>query len=220
MIVAVFADYVLRRLDHGVIHDNKILDDNLHVNVRHFIHLKGTGYDDEEAEGDDDILDAPAGMDATPGIEPALRDLQRASIKAGQELALQAFAISTARKQGSQTSDRVSRVHGELLLRTRILRRWCTRFVSIVDHRYFGAVLFLFCHDASREARQRNGTVALQNSRMIVLADTSVREIETNKKTGTTALFELRTSQRKYVFACENDERREFWLSNMTMCAE
>lgn len=187
---------------------------------RQFIDLKNSGNrrtadDDDEGE----VFDAPPDMVAAPGIEPALRDLQRASIRAGNELAFTAFALGTAQREGAPPPDKVSRVQGQLNLRTRILRRWVTRYASIVDHQYFGAVLFLFCSDGvTSEVRTRKGAVALRNSKMIVLADTSVREIEVNRRNQTCSLFELRTAQRKYIFACEDDARREFWLSNLTMC--
>lgn len=181
---------------------------------RHFIYLKGTGYEDDD---DDDVFDGPKEMGKCPEIEPALKDLQRASIKAGNELAVAAFAVSTAHRYDQKADDRVSRAQGELFLRSRFLRRWHARYASIVDHAYFGAVLFLFCHDSDSS---RAGAVALKNSKMIVLASSSVREIQAHRRKQDVSLFELCTSQRKYVFACEDDECREYWLSHMTMCDE
>lgn len=176
----------------------------------------GGGDDEEEGE----VFDASERVMGTPGLEPALSDLKRASVQAGNELAMTAFTLHTPPRNGGEPMpDKVSRVNGQLLLKTRVLRRWITRFVSIVDHQYFGAVMFLFCHDATKDERAKTGAVTLRNSKMIVLADTNVREVSTTlRRSPKSALFELRTTQRKYLFAAENCSKREFWISQIASC--
>jgi hypothetical protein len=183
---------------------------------RHFKDLKLSRMKGEEEGEDDDgaIFDGPAAMmNGVPDIEPALRDLQRASIKAGHELAIVAFGASTAQRKGVPPADRVSRAQGELSLRSRILRRWNSRFASVVDHAYFGAVLFLFCLDAKETKR---GGLALKNSKMIVLADTHVQEVDVRRRSRVSYLLELRTAQRRYVFCCDDERQRNYWVSNLT----
>jgi hypothetical protein len=167
-----------------------------------------------DTDDDGDVLDAPSGMTRFPDVEPAFRDLQRTSIKAGHELAVVAFGASTAQMRGAPRRDRVSRAQGELLLRSRFFRLWHSRFASVVDHAYFGAVLFLFCLDR-KDAREG---IVLKNSKMIVLADTRVQEVDIRRRGRVCHLLELKTSQRKYVFACDDKRQRDYWLNNFTRC--
>lgn len=170
----------------------------------------------------EEVLDAPPEMAQHPGIEPALRDLQRASIRAGNELAVAAFTASTALAHGARRESQVSRAHGEVLLRGRFLRMWTKRYASVVDHAYFGAVLFLF-HAVdgpaySKQQHNEDRSLVLRNSKMIVLADTNVQEVDVRRKNRTAFLFELSTSQRKYVFACQSPRQRAYWVDNLTRC--
>jgi hypothetical protein len=180
---------------------------------RRFKDLKLSRMNGEEEEDDGAIFDGPAAMTGVPDIEPALRDLQRASIKAGHELAVVAFGASTVQRKGVPAGDRVSRAQGELSLRSRFLRRWNSRFASVVDHAYFGAVLFLFCLDAKETKR---GGLALKNSKMIVLADTQVQEVDVRRRSRVSYLLELKTAQRRYVFSCDDERQRNYWVNNLT----
>lgn len=168
----------------------------------------------EEDDDDGDVFDVPTDMIQGTKGNNALRELQRASVTAGNELAAQVRQMAS--KGPTHGRERISRAQGELELRSRFFRRWNTRYASIVDHAYFGAVLFLFRHDTKAS---RQGTIALKNSKMIVLADSTVREMDGFRKNGPSSLFELRTAQRKYVFACLDDEQRNYWLDNLTSYA-
>jgi hypothetical protein len=176
--------------------------------------LKLSRMNDDDVDDDDyGVFDAPASIAAFPGLEPAMRDLQRASVKAGHELAAVAFGASTAQRHSASTAERVSRAQGELLLRSRFLRRWNSRFASVVDHAYFGSVLFLFCMDAKAT---KPGGLVLKNSKMIVLADAHVQRVDGHRKLTASYLLELKTAQRSYLFACENERQRRYWLDNFT----
>ncbi len=176
-------------------------------------------------EDDADVLDVPSDLISGTEGGKALRELQCASVTAGNELAEQVRQYAARSEVQAQASsdeavsergyrqEKISRAQGELELRGRFLRRWNTRYASIVDHAYFGAVLFLFRHD-SKASRQ--GTIALKNSKMIVLSDSTVREVEGIRKNGPPSVFELRTAQRKYVFACLDDTSRQYWMDQLT----
>lgn len=181
----------------------------------------GSRHDEDDA----DVLDVPSELISSTEGGKALRELQCASVTAGNELAEQVREYAARSEIQAQASsdeavseagyrrDKISRAQGELELRGRFLRRWNTRYASIVDHAYFGAVLFLFRHD-SKASRQ--GTIALKNSKMIVLSDSTVRELEGIRKNGPPSVFELRTAQRKYVFACLDDTSRQYWMDQLT----
>lgn len=194
-------------------------------------YIGSNGKSSGEEEDDDDVLDVPRDMMSGSSGGKALRELQCASVTAGNELAEQVrqyAARSDAQKETKVevepapsidreiASDKISRAQGELELRSRFFRRWNTRYASIVDHAYFGAVLFLFRHDSKAS---RSGTIALKNSKMIVLAESTVRELDGFRKNGPPSLFELKTAQRKYVFACLDDAQRKYWLDNLTSYA-
>lgn len=167
-----------------------------------------------EDDDDGDVYDIPRDMMAGSGGGRALRELQCASVKAGNELAEQVRKLESQQKEAQRLSQpqKISRAQGELELRSRFLRRWNTRYASIVDHAMLGAVLFLFC--GLRAAR--GGQVALKASKMIVLAESTVRELEGARKTGPSFFFELKTAQRKYVFACVDNAQRKYWLENLS----
>lgn len=186
-----------------------------------YLHTGGKSGAEEEDDGD--VLDVPKDMMTSSTGGKALRELQCASVTAGNELAEQVrqyAAQSDAKKEArvstkpeARKADKISRAQGELELRSRFFRRWNTRYASIVDHPFFGAVLFLFRHDSKAS---RSGTIALKNSKMIVLADSTVRELDGFRKNGPSSLFELKTTQRKYVFACLDETQRKYWLENLT----
>lgn len=168
----------------------------------------------DEAE-EDGALDVPTAMAGRPGAEGALRDLQRASITAGKELANNLKLMHTKKEDAlsarlSTRRSGVSKVQGELLLRSRIFRRWNLRYASIVHQGYYGAVLLLF----RPEQKGLAGVMAMKNSKMIALTESSARLVE-NKRSNGLYLFELRTSQRSYRFGCKSREGRDFWMRHL-----
>lgn len=158
---------------------------------------------DEEEDGG---LDVPKRMTRRPGAEGALKDLQRASITAGRELQ-QSLRMMAKGEQQKKTRD--SKVQGDLFLRSRIFRRWNLRYASIVQQGYFGAVLLLF----RPEGRGVASGLALKSSKMIALAESTVRVVEGKRLDLFT--FELKTSQRTYTFACNDEEQRDYWMKNL-----
>lgn len=165
---------------------------------------------DEEEDG---TLDVPRGLVHQPGAQGALRDLQRASVTAGNEIATSLRLIGDAQQKNGVSEAKkksLSRVQGDILLRSRIFRRWNVRYASIIHQGYFGAVLLLF----RPEQRSTLGGIALRNSKMIALTETSVRKVE-NAKRPKPYMFELKTSQRTYTFACNEESGRDFWMSKL-----
>ncbi|PXF48363.1 hypothetical protein BWQ96_01823 [Gracilariopsis chorda] len=168
-------------------------------------------------DDDDGALDVPKRIVSRPAATGALKDLQRASITAGRELASSLRMMAEAEKKGNVAASvpragSVSKAQGELLLRSRIFRRWNLRYASIVHQGYFGAVLLLF----RPESRGVLGSIALRNSKMIALTETAVRRLE-SKKPNSPFMFELRTSQRTYTFGCKEAEGREFWVNHLSL---
>lgn len=173
----------------------------------------------QEVEDEDDgTLDVPNRFTRRPGAEKALRDLQRASVTAGNEISANLRKMSNAHDKVERTTtieDKVSRVQGDVLLRSRIFRRWNLRYASVVHQGYFGAVLLLFTPDSKGGVSAR-GTFALKSSKMIALAESSVKKVDNVRKAGSDFVFELKTSQRTYSFACNDEEGRDFWVKNLS----
>lgn len=169
-------------------------------------------------EDDDGTLDVPKRFTHRPGAEGALRELQRASITAGNEIS-ESLRLMNAQQESSQQTkeaptkhEKVSRVQGDIFMRSRIFRRWNLRFASIIHQGYFGAVLLLFRADTKSGL---GGALSLRSSKMIALADCDVRKVENVRKPSSMYMFELKTSQRKYMFACNDEEGRDFWVKNL-----
>lgn len=165
---------------------------------------------DDEEEGE--ALDVPDRLTVGPGAAAARLDLQRCTIRVHKQLLHQLKTNSMKAEPIAQTvDDELSRCQGELWLKSRIpMRGWKKRYGSIVDHAYFGPVLFLFKYDAK-------GNVALHHSMMIVLVDSDVRlgKNTTAKDSGYRCEFVLRTTKRKYVLAANHTMRRDYWLRNL-----
>lgn len=180
---------------------------------------KKNGPQRQEVEDDDDgTLDVPNRFTRRPGAEKALRDLQRASVTAGNEISANLRKMSNAHdkvERATTKEDKISRVQGDVLLRSRIFRRWNLRYASIVHQGYFGKVLLLFRPD-SKGGISPTGTFALKSSKMIALAESSVKKVDNSRKAGSDFMFELKTSQRTYTFACNNEEGRDFWVKNLS----
>lgn len=172
----------------------------------------------QEMDDDDDgALDVPNRFTRKPGAATALRDLQRASVTAGNEISANLRAMSNAEEKVKRvnTRERISKAQGDILLRSRLFRRFNLRYASIVHQGYFGAVLLLFTPD-SKGGISPSGTFALKSSKMIALAESSVKKVESSRKTSQGYMIELKTSQRTYTFACSDEESREFWIRNLS----
>lgn len=189
---------------------------------------------DQSNEDDDGGLDVPARISANPAAGLALRDLQRASVTAANELSnsirlmseqdnvrhpeahSEARTHSSNHPGGSVTcgSDRETQRQGQLFLRTRLFRRWNMRYATIVNQAYFGPVLILFRPDSKQLLQS---SVSLKNSKMIALVHSSVSSVDKPRKHGNNMLFvfEVTTSQRTYVFACTGVKQREYWMSQL-----
>lgn len=168
-------------------------------------------------DDDDGGLDVPNRFTRRPGAANALRDLQRASVTAGNEISANLRFASNAQEKvkRANTKERVSKAQGDILLRSRIFRRFNLRYASLVHQGYFGAVLLLFTPD-SKAGISPSGTFALKSSKMIALAESSVRRVDNARKTNQGYMFELKTCQRTYTFACNDEKSREFWINNLS----
>lgn len=191
------------------------------------------------SSGDDDDDDAHVGFDVPdrltigPGAAAARLDLHRCTIRVHKQLVDQIKTHSmkspTAASGGSGGKGKdgkngrannnnkgggdedMSRCQGELWLKSRVpMRGWKKRYGSIVDHAYFGPVLFLFKYDAK-------GNVALTNSMMIVLVDSTVRlgKNTTTKDREYRCEFLLKTTKRRYTIAANHTMRRDYWLRHL-----
>lgn len=186
------------------------------------------------SSGDDDDDDAHVGFDVPdrltigPGAAAARLDLHRCTIRVHKQLVDQikthsmkspTAATGGGKKDGkngrtnnkSSDDEDMSRCQGELWLKSRVpMRGWKKRYGSIVDHAYFGPVLFLFKYDAK-------GNVTLTNSMMIVLVDSHVRlgKNTTTKDREYRCEFVLKTTKRRYTIAANHTMRRDYWLRNL-----
>jgi hypothetical protein len=182
--------------------------------------------EDNDNEEADDLFDIPTRLTLGPGAAAARLDLQRCTIKVHKQLVHQLQSHSMRPGGGLAGFDRfggddeghareeeedLSRAQGEVYLKSRMpMCGWRRRYGSIVDHAYFGPVLFLFKYDAK-------GNVALHHSMMIVLADSDVRlgRNSTTKDGGYRCEFDLRTSSRKYQLSANHTMRRDYWIRNL-----
>lgn len=187
-------------------------------------------------DDDDGGLDIPVRISATPAAGHALRDLQRASITAATELANSIRLMSQQPNHGSVEEALSERTHsspsqgvraasgngnsthklqGQLMLRSRLFRRWNLRYATVVNQAYFGPVLLLFRPD-SKPLFQSSFT--LKSSKMIALSHCTVTMQEAPRKhhNGLVHLFDLTTSQRTYTFACTDIKTRSLWATNLS----
>lgn len=176
---------------------------------------------DDEEEDEDAGFDVPDRLTMGPGAAAARLDLQRCTIRVHKQLVDQIKTNSmkpgTIDSYGSGGETRgaggeeLSRCQGELWLKSRVpMMGWKKRYGSIVDHAYFGPVLFLFKYDAK-------GNVALHHSMMIVLVDSHVRlgKNSTTKDRDYRCEFVLKTTKRRYLIAANHTMRRDYWLRNL-----
>lgn len=188
---------------------------------------------DAANEGEDGGLDVPARISATPAANRAMRDLQRASITAANELANSIRLMSQQKEdpqppvlserthstpsRGAQPAARksIQKLQGQLLLRSRLFRRWNQRYATVVNQAYFGPVLLLF-RPESKPMFQASFT--LKSSKMIALEHSTVTVQEEPRKhnSGLVYMFCLTTSQRTYTFACNDAKTRSTWVANLS----
>ncbi|OSX68246.1 hypothetical protein BU14_3147s0001, partial [Porphyra umbilicalis] len=181
--------------------------------------LVGGGGGGGGGDGEEDIIDVPRRYSRAPGSAAALMDLHRCSLRVQKELQstlglrasgrvetmLNPPALQVDGGSGAGGDGGLSRAQGELWWRhpwTRLYRR---RFGSIVDHEWFGPVLFLFKYDGK-------GNVALKRSCMVVLGGSSVK-LGGNKRGGDGRFrceFKLVTAKRAYALACRDTMKRDY----------
>lgn len=188
----------------------------------------------ESIDDEDGGLDIPARISASPAAGRAMRELQRASITAANELAdsirlmsqqsplsdeNQPVRSASQRTQSSpsngQPHDSPQKMQGQIFLRSRLFRRWNSRYASVVKQEYFGAVLLLFRPDSKPVFQS---AMSLKSSKMIALAHSTVNVHEEPKKhnNGLIYTFSVTTSQRTYMFACSDPKTRSMWVSNLS----
>lgn len=190
-------------------------------------------------DDDDGGLDIPVRFSVTPAAGHALRDLQRASITAANELANSIRLMSQEPRHGSlEEADALSqrthstpsqgmrdggggggnnscqKLQGQLMLRSRLFRRWNLRYATVVNQAYFGPVLLLFRPDKPLF----QSAFTLKSSKMIALTHSKVTEHEKPRKhnNGLIYMFDLTTSQRTYTFACTDLKTRSLWVTNLS----
>lgn len=193
-----------------------------------------------EHDDEDGGLDVPDGLATSPAASRAMRDLQRASITAAHELAqsirfmheenglnedlapegpvhgehipkpLPPVGGATLPGQGD-----TKKLQGQLLLRSRLFRRWNLRYVTVIQQAYFGPVLLLFRPDSKPIFQS---AFSLKSSKMVALAHAKVSMQEAPRKHNGSAihLFDLTTSHRTYTFACMDPESRTHWVANLS----
>ncbi|GAB0490255.1 hypothetical protein MMPV_001487 [Pyropia vietnamensis] len=182
------------------------------------------GTDDEDGG---DIIDVPNRYSRVPGSAAALMDLHRCSLRVQKELQSTLGLRASGRVEtmlsppsagagglgdagGSGDGGGLSRAQGELWWRHPWTRMYRRRFGSIVDHEWFGPVLFLFKYDGK-------GNVALKRSCMVVLHGSSVK-LGGNKRGGDGRFrceFKLVTTKRAYGLACRDTMKRDYWLEEL-----
>lgn len=180
--------------------------------------LPGPSDDDGEDDDRDAGFDVPDRLTIGPGAAAARLDLHRCTIRVHKQLVDQIKTHSMKPAQSGQmdlhaanTPEELSRCQGELWLKSRVpMLGWKKRYGSIVDHAFFGPVLFLFKYDAK-------GNVALHHSMMIVLVDSHVRlgKNSTTKDRDYRCEFVLKTTKRRYLIAANHTMRRDYWLRNL-----
>lgn len=178
------------------------------------VHAVGQADDDDDDAG----MDVPDRLTIGPGAAAARLDLKRCTVRVHRQLMdqIKTHSMKPAAAGTKNQPQELSRCQGELWLKSRVpMVGWKKRYGSIVDHSFFGPVLFLFRYD-------HKGHVALQNSMMIVLVDSEVR-LGRNSVTRDGQYrceFVLRTTKRRYVFAANHTMRRDYWLRNLESIQE
>lgn len=218
---------------HGTSH--KVSQKPMFPNLSFTAPASRTEHDDEDGG-----LDVPDGLATSPAASRAMRDLQRASITAAHELAQ---SIRFMHEENGLNEDLVpggpapvepiskplpsvggatlpgqgdtKKLQGQLLLRSRLFRRWNLRYVTVIQQAYFGPVLLLFRPDSKPIFQS---AFSLKSSKMVALAHAKVSMQEAPRKHNGSVihLFDLTTSHRTYTFACMDPESRTHWVANLS----
>ena len=189
---------------------SSIEDETLDLSIDDRKDISGVGDD-----GDGGGFDIPTRLTIGPNAKAARLDLQRCTIQVHKQLKEQLGreSMHPGKLHGEERDSmgQLSRAQGELFLKSRIpMMGWRRRYGSIVDHSYFGPVLFLFKYDS-------DGDVALHHSMMIVLVESQVRlgKNSLNEKGDHRCEFHLTTSRRKYRLSTAHTKDRDNWLKNL-----
>uniref|UniRef100_A0A7S0BEL6 PH domain-containing protein n=3 Tax=Rhodosorus marinus TaxID=101924 RepID=A0A7S0BEL6_9RHOD len=137
-------------------------------------------------------VDVPESVMKHPEAKRSLKELQRYSLKSKMNTDSEFTGMMLWVKRG------------------KLVRRWRERFVSIVEHRFFGEVLCLFKYD--------NNVVDGTNSKLIVLRNTRcTREGEIDAQYEHRYVFRLATSKKEYWFSTSDAQKREEWLQRLSV---
>eukprot|EP00188_Purpureofilum_apyrenoidigerum_P000837 Plantae.Rhodophyta-Purpureofilum_apyrenoidigerum.ctg14159.p1 GENE.Plantae.Rhodophyta-Purpureofilum_apyrenoidigerum.ctg14159~~Plantae.Rhodophyta-Purpureofilum_apyrenoidigerum.ctg14159.p1 ORF type:complete len:222 (-),score=36.55 Plantae.Rhodophyta-Purpureofilum_apyrenoidigerum.ctg14159:146-811(-) len=173
-------------------------------------------YNDEQEE--EEVLDLPDKLMARADAGAQVRDLKRCSVQIGQSIRCMVAAgaapttsdAAAKKNTEEQEQDRTSRAQGEIYVKSGFLiKLWRRRYGSVVEHSYFGSVLFLFKYDS-------DGNIEVQHSDMIALADTTVNLGKIRKANcAYRCEFSLKTAKKKYLFGSVDESRRNYWMRHM-----
>ena len=148
--------------------------------------------EDEKNEGHD--IPIRFTQPGVPGAQQAMKDIERCSIMIADKV--------------NSGEDPITCGRGDIFARQKFFATtWKKRFAAVVDHAYFGPVLFLFKYD-------KKGHVIARTGQMIVLADSETR-LADDVRGGDGAYrcqFVLKTARRKYVFSTSDALSREYWI--------
>lgn len=169
-------------------------------------------------DGDEEILDLPEELMANPGASRQVKDLERQSVKLGEHIRSTGMAtagtLTTQQLPSNDDArqDRMSQAQGELYVKSGFLfKSWRRRYGSVVEHSYFGSVLFLFKYDV-------DGNIEVKHSDMIALAfgDAKV-SIGKNRRVndGFRCEFTLKTNKKRYILAAKDNTSRDFWMQHL-----
>eukprot|EP00189_Rhodosorus_marinus_P003204 CAMPEP_0113965136 /NCGR_PEP_ID=MMETSP0011_2-20120614/7573_1 /TAXON_ID=101924 /ORGANISM="Rhodosorus marinus" /LENGTH=439 /DNA_ID=CAMNT_0000977607 /DNA_START=144 /DNA_END=1463 /DNA_ORIENTATION=- /assembly_acc=CAM_ASM_000156 len=137
-------------------------------------------------------VDVPESVMKHPEAKRSLKELQRYSLKSKMNSDAEFTGMMLWVKRG------------------KLVRRWRQRFVSIVEHRFFGEVLCLFKYD--------NNVVDGTNSKLIVLRNTRcTREGEIDAQYERRYVFRLASSKKEYWFSTSDAQKREKWLQRLSV---
>lgn len=185
-------------------------------------------------DDEDGGLDVPDDFATSPAASRAMRDLQRASVTAANELAQSIRLMSHQDSGNPNTTGSVqgrsksigkgvptalggdcNKLQGQLLLRSRFFRRWNLRYATVIQQAYFGPVLLLFRPDSKPVFQS---AFSLKSSKMVALAHAKVITHDAPRKYNGNAVhvFDLTTSHRTYTFACTELASRTHWVDNLS----
>uniref|UniRef100_A0A7S3A4N4 PH domain-containing protein n=1 Tax=Rhodosorus marinus TaxID=101924 RepID=A0A7S3A4N4_9RHOD len=171
-------------------------------------------YNDEPDE--EEVMDLPQKLMGKPEATKQVHDLKRCSVRIGKDLREATLNRPSpgndfpAAANMAAKREKEIRVQGELNMKTGfIFKTWRRRYGSVVEHAYFGPVLFLFKYDSE-------GNIEVQHSDMIALVDCSIT-VGKDRKVGPGGRYEwnIKTSRKKYRLAVSDAKKRDFWIDHM-----